>query len=65
MSENFQNKTPIIMPILLMFASVIEGILVYDASIEVQIVNIRRLILVLFYRFGFGIYKISAEKKKS
>ncbi len=66
MSENFQKKLPIVMLVLLMLATVIEGISVYYASPEVQkMVNIGHLILaVLVLIIGLGLVYVRFRQKK-
>lgn len=66
MSENFQKKLPIVMLVLLMLATVIEGISVYYASPEVQkMVNIGHLILaILVLIIGLGLVYVRFRQKK-
>jgi surface polysaccharide O-acyltransferase-like enzyme len=66
MSENLQKKLPIVMLVLLILASIIEGISTYYANPEVQnIVNIGHLILaVLVLIIGLSLVYVKFLQKK-
>ncbi|WP_435356764.1 hypothetical protein [Emticicia sp. SJ17W-69] len=66
MSENLQKKLPIFMLVLLMLATIIEGISTYYASPQVQkMVNIGHLILaILVLLIGLGLVYVKFQQKK-
>lgn len=66
MSENLQKKLPIFMLILLMLATIIEGISTYYASPQVQkAINIGHLILaILVLIIGLGLVYVKFQQKK-
>jgi membrane protein DedA with SNARE-associated domain len=66
MSENLQKKLPVFMLVLLILASIIEGVSAYYASPEIQnMVNIGHLILaILVLTIGLALLYVKFQQKK-